>query len=170
MWVLRAQCDERAAIELLLRHIQPSLRRYLTGLVGPSDTDDVLQDVLLIIYRKLKWLNAPELFRPWAFRIASRAAFRYLKRRRHWLDHVQDPSLEELPAADVAIDVGTLQELLSSDQISPRCRAVLTLHFQEDMTLTEVAAVLELPLGTVKSRLAYGLAALRKRLGDQRRQ
>jgi RNA polymerase sigma-70 factor, ECF subfamily len=82
LWVLRAQCDDREALELLLRHIQPSLRRYLTGVVGPSDIDDVLQDVLLIIYRKLRWLHAPELFRPWAFRIASRAGFRFLKKRR----------------------------------------------------------------------------------------
>jgi hypothetical protein len=62
LWVLRAQCDDREALELLLRHIQPSLRRYLTGVVGPSDIDDVLQDVLLIIYRKLRWLHAGALF------------------------------------------------------------------------------------------------------------
>jgi hypothetical protein len=42
-------------------------------------------------------------------------------------------------------------------------RAVLVLHFQEEMPLAEVAAILELPLGTVKSRLAYGLAALRRK-------
>jgi RNA polymerase sigma factor (sigma-70 family) len=92
------------------------------------------------------------------------------KKRRRWSDHVQEqPFLDDLPAADVPIDARTLQELFSTNQISPRCRAVLTLHFQEDMSLAEVAAVLELPLGTVKSRLAYGLAALRKRLGDGRR-
>ena len=169
-WVLRAQCDDREALELLLRHIQPSLRRYLTGVVGLSDVDDVLQDVLMILYRKLRWLHAPELFRPWAFRIASRAGFRHLKKRRRWSGHVQEqPSLNDLPAADVPIDAGPLQELLSTNQISPRCRAVLALHFQEDMSLAEVAAVLELPVGTVKSRLAYGLAALRKTLGDVRR-
>jgi RNA polymerase sigma-70 factor (ECF subfamily) len=46
-------------------------------------------------------------------------------------------------------------------------RAVLVLHFQEEMSLAEVAAILELPLGTVKSRLAYGLAALRRELGKK---
>ena len=39
---------------------------------------------------------------------------------------------------------------------------MLALHFKEEMTLAEVAAVLDLPLGTVKSRLAYGLATLRR--------
>jgi RNA polymerase sigma-70 factor (ECF subfamily) len=54
------------------------------------------------------------------------------------------------------------------DGISPASRAVLALHFQEEMSLPEVAALLEVPLGTVKSRLAYGLASLRKRLGSKR--
>ena len=54
------------------------------------------------------------------------------------------------------------------DGISPASRAVLVLHFEEELSLPEVAAVLELPLGTVKSRLAYGLTALRKQLTKQR--
>jgi len=55
-----------------------------------------------------------------------------------------------------------IQELLDSSGVSPPCRAVLMLHFQEEMPLADVAAVLELPVGTVKSRLAYGLTALRR--------
>ena len=47
------------------------------------------------------------------------------------------------------------------------CLPVLALHFQEELTLIEVAAVLELPVGTVKSRLAYGLNAIRKQLGKK---
>jgi RNA polymerase sigma-70 factor, ECF subfamily len=48
--------------------------------------------------------------------------------------------------------------------VSPASRAVLALHFQEELPLKEVAAILEIPLGTVKSRLAYGLSAIRKQL------
>ena len=46
--------------------------------------------------------------------------------------------------------------------MTPASRAVLALHFKEGMTLPEVAAVLDIPLGTVKSRLGYGLATLRR--------
>jgi RNA polymerase sigma-70 factor, ECF subfamily len=170
LWVLRAQCADRDALESLLRHVQPSLRRYLAGLVGPSDADDVLQDVLVLIYRKLAWLEAPELFRPWAFRIASRAGFRHLAKRRRRSERVQeDVALDEVPDTRVPPDEGRVHELLTAQRISPACSAVLTLHFQEQMSLAEVAAVLELPLGTVKSRLAYGLEALRQRLGEERR-
>jgi RNA polymerase sigma-70 factor (ECF subfamily) len=55
------------------------------------------------------------------------------------------------------------------EAISPASRAVLFLHFKEEMSLPAVAAILEIPLGTVKSRLSYGLTALRKQLGNNRR-
>ena len=52
-WVLRAQCNDREALELLLRGVQPALHRYLFRLVGGSSADDVLQEVLIILCRKL---------------------------------------------------------------------------------------------------------------------
>jgi RNA polymerase sigma-70 factor (ECF subfamily) len=45
---------------------------------------------------------------------------------------------------------------------------VLALHFQEELSLPDVAAILEIPLGTVKSRLSYGLSSLRKHLNRER--
>ena len=170
LWVLRAQCGDSEALELLVRRIQPSLRRYLAGLVGRSEADDVLQDVLILIYRKLKSLEAPELFRPWAFRVANRAGLRHLKKCRRSSEHVHEHTcLDSVPARTTSLDEESLQELLSTSRISPGCSAVLTLHFAEQLSLAEVADVLEIPLGTVKSRLAYGLAALRKQMdGDQR--
>jgi RNA polymerase sigma-70 factor (ECF subfamily) len=164
-WVLRAQCDDREALELLLRSVQPPLRRYVSGLVGADDADDILQDVLLLISRKLYWLERPELFRAWAFRIASRAAFRHLKKRRRWSDATVDESaLDQLAAPDSAAPDDRLLTLLDSPALSPASRAVLVLHFREEMPLADVAAVLEIPLGTVKSRLAFGLKRLRIRL------
>jgi RNA polymerase sigma-70 factor, ECF subfamily len=49
-------------------------------------------------------------------------------------------------------------------ELSPHSRAVIALHYLEEMTLEEVAAVLGVPVGTVKSRLAYGLNQLRRRV------
>jgi len=74
-WVLRAQAGDRQAIEALLRSVQPMLARYVRAVVGAADAEDVTQDVMVLIYRKLWTLTAPDLFRPWAYRIASRAAF-----------------------------------------------------------------------------------------------
>jgi RNA polymerase sigma-70 factor (ECF subfamily) len=163
-WVLRAQYRDRDALELLLRSVQPALRRYLTGLAGTTDCDDLLQDVLVLVIRKLGTLEDPSLFRPWVFRIASREAFRYLKKRRLWLGRHDDVPLADLPVPDIRPSTELLQELLAADTVSPASRAVLILHFQEALSLPEVAAILAIPLGTAKSRLAYGLSSLRKRL------
>src|SRR5262245_1748844 len=168
-WVLRAQCDDREAMELLLESVQGSLRRYLSGLVGPDDADDMLQNVLVLIYRKLAWLEDPMLFRPWAFRIASRVAYRWLKQQKRWrAERVDEVALEGIPVEDRRLDE-LLRELQVSEDISPASRAVLVLHFQEALPLSEVAAILEIPLGTVKSRLAYGLATLRRHVSSLRR-
>jgi RNA polymerase sigma-70 factor (ECF subfamily) len=168
-WVLRAQCNDREALELLLRGVQPSLHRYLTRLVGACSADDVLQESLIIISRKLGWLEAPEFFRAWAYRVASRIAFRHLKKEKRWSEQIRDETaLEEIEAPTAPAGSKLLPDLLSSEALSAACRAVLALHFQEELSLPEVAAVLDIPLGTVKSRLAYGLATLRKILGPTR--
>lgn len=166
---MRAQCDDREALECLLRSVQPSLRRFASGVVGVSQADDVLQDVFVIVCRRLKSLHAPELFRPWVYRITSREAFRHLKKVRRWAEHtLETPELDDLPAQIVRPPAELLAELLSLDEVSAASRAVLALHFQEELTLAEVAAILELPLGTVKSRLSYGLNAIRKHLRKNR--
>jgi RNA polymerase sigma-70 factor (ECF subfamily) len=169
LWALRAQCGDREALELLLRSVQPSLRRYVRRLTTDADADDVLQNVLVAIARNVVWLIEPRLFRPWAFRIASRAAFKHLHRvRRRGIEETDGTMLASLPAPEAPPDNELLAELLDGDVLSPASRAVLVLHFQEEMQLDEVAAVLEIPLGTVKSRLAYGLKTLRQYLSQKR--
>jgi RNA polymerase sigma-70 factor (ECF subfamily) len=165
-WILRAQCGDREALERLLSSAQATLTNCVRRLVGPSLTDDVLQDTLIIIAEKLRWLERPDLFRAWTFRIASRLAFRRLKKERRWRS--DDSQLEHLAAPDTRPAEDLLHTLLAEDVISPASRAVFVLHFQEGLSLPEVAAVLGIPLGTVKSRLAYGLASARKHLEQNR--
>jgi len=164
LWALRAQCGDEEALEQLLRSVSPALRRYLSGLVGEADADDVHQDALVIVARKIAWLERPDHLRAWAFRVASRLAFRRLKIRRREIQQAVEMELDDIPAQRTKPASDLLPELLALKAISPASRAVLVLHFQEEMSLPEVAAILDIPLGTVKSRLAYGLAALRKHL------
>ncbi len=128
-WVLRAQCDDREALELLLRSVQPALHRYLLGLVGASSADDVMQEVFIILCHKLAWLDAPELFRPWAYRIASRVAFRHLKKERRWSEQVRDESvLEELATPVLPSPARTFTRLaeLPRDFAGQPCSSGLT--------------------------------------------
>ena len=168
MWAVQAQCGDREALERLLRSVQPALHRYVRRVTGDADADDVVQDTLVSIARNVVWLVEPRLFRAWAFRIASRAAFSHLRRvRRRGVEENADLVLGLLPASDPPPNNELLAELLDSDVLSPASRAVLVLHFQEEMELADVAAVLEIPLGTVKSRLAYGLKTLRRYLAEK---
>ena len=120
---------------------------------------------MVIVIRKLGGLDDPQVFRPWAFRIASREAFRHIRKRRLWLGrHDDDSQLGDLATPESVRQGELLRQLLATDRISPASRAVLILHFEEELTLPEVAAILGIPLGTAKSRLAYGLAAIRKNM------
>jgi RNA polymerase sigma-70 factor (ECF subfamily) len=119
----------------------------------------------VIVVRRIGTLDDPKLFRPWCFRIASREAFRHIRKRRLWLGrHQDDPQLDDLPTPETRLSGELLRELLATDTISPASRAVLILHFEEELSLPEVAAILDIPLGTAKSRLAYGLRSIRKHL------
>ena len=163
--VLRAQSGDRDAFDALLRDAAPPLHRYIARLVDDAAlADDVTQDVLIAIVRKIFWLSDASLFRAWAYRIASRAAFRALKNRRAVIFEPFGESPAEPIAAIDAISDPWLRERMAGaiSRLSPASRAVITLHYLEGMSLGDVAGILELSLGTVKSRLAYGLTQLRR--------
>jgi RNA polymerase sigma-70 factor (ECF subfamily) len=86
--VLLAQTDDRDAIETLFLGVQGELLRYISGLVGHESAKDVLQDVFVKIWRNLPWLERAELFRPWAYRIASRTCLHFLKRERRSMEYL----------------------------------------------------------------------------------
>ena len=74
--VLRAQTGDANAFDELLQSIQEPLFRYIYRLTEDHAlAQDVLQEVFILIYRKLRWLENPKLFRAWAYRIASRETF-----------------------------------------------------------------------------------------------
>src|ERR1700722_1606984 len=167
--VLLAQTGDRTALEQLLRDAYAPLRRYITRLVGAALADDILQETSLQIFRKLPFLREPAVFRPWTFRIASRIAFSHLKRARRWqpLDDVPPEHLTTLNSSlGEPPDEGFLTLI---DNVSPASRAVLLLHYQHGLSLEESAAILEIPIGTAKSRLHYGVSTLRKHLTSERK-
>jgi RNA polymerase sigma-70 factor, ECF subfamily len=80
--ILRAQAGDLAAFEHILRALEPALRRYVGRLAGARPVTDVLQETFIRIWRGLGWLRDPNLFRAWAYRIATREAYRLLGRER----------------------------------------------------------------------------------------
>jgi RNA polymerase sigma-70 factor (ECF subfamily) len=168
--VLRAQAGDRPALEALLEHAHAMLLPYVAVMVRDGDAAaDVLQEVLVLLFRKLPALREPRAFAAWARRIASREIFRALRRLRHH-ERTHDELPPDVPAEPDPEPAGEgllarLPALL--ERVSPASRAVVALHYLDGLTLDETAAVLELPAGTVKSRLAYGLATLRRVLAEE---
>lgn len=165
--VLRAQAGDRGALDELLQSIQEPLYRYIFNLVREESlAEDILQEVFIRIYRKLGWLREPELFRSWAFRVATNETFRYLKREARWSEQVRDEdTLKAIPSPPPREQFAAelLERLpLMVGKISPASRAVIALYYLHEMSFEEVAEVLAIPVGTVKSRLAYGLESLRQ--------
>jgi RNA polymerase sigma-70 factor (ECF subfamily) len=167
--VLLAQTGDRTALEQLLHDAYPPLRRYIRGLVGAPLADDILQETSLQIIRKLPFLREPAVFRAWTFRIATRIAFSHIKHTRRW-QPLDDAPIEDLTTFNSSLGEPPDEAFLALlDQVSPASRAVLLLRYQHDLTLEETAAILEIPIGTAKSRLHYGVTTLRKYLTSERK-
>lgn len=166
--ILRAQQGDREALDGLLRSIQAPLHRYLRTLAGDAAADDALQEALFRIARKLQWLQEPQHFRAWAFRIASRETWRLLARHRAEvpLDEMMTEAFAAEPEAWSRDEIEAARAAVA--ELSPASRAVIALHYFEELPLREVADVLEIQLGTVKSRLAYGLTCLRRAMKKRR--
>ncbi len=164
--VVLAQLGDRQALDELMRATQGWLHRYLRRLVADPDLAlEVLQEVFVAIIRKLTFLHDPGLYRPWVYRIASRQALRHLRRRSR--DRERElPAPDDLAApAPRELDPSLRRELRRRvAELPPKTRAVLLLHYFEELTLRESAEILNLSTGTVKSRLAYGLERLRAQL------
>lgn len=163
MLVLLSQQGDREALNSLLERVEARLFRYIRGILGndANNAEDVLQETLLRIARKLGWLTEPSAFEAWIYRIASNEAYRALRRTRRRL---QEGELDEALAVPLELTVPRLEvgELVAD--LSPASRAVLLLHYQEERPLEEISAILSIPLGTVKSRLAYGLKCLKEKV------
>ncbi len=167
--ILRAQSGDKQAFDELLKSIQAALFRYIFRLVGEyALAEDILQEVFIIIYRKIRWLENPNLFRAWCYRIASRETFKHLKKEKRWSEQLRDEEiLEKVPVktSEEIYEPELIEKLPTlMSEVSPASRAVLILHYLDETPLSEVAEILNISLGTVKSRLAYGLTNLRQKI------
>ena len=161
--VLLAQAGDREALGRLLEGVQPRMRGYLRMLTRhPARADDVLQDVFVIAVRKLVFLRDPSLFRPWLYRIATREARRRGPPVGTPLDDVVEPAGGGALEQTLIDDEAREQLRARVEELPPLAREVIALHYFEEMPLHDVASVLDAPLGTIKSRLAYGLSRLRR--------
>ncbi|MDL2345846.1 sigma-70 family RNA polymerase sigma factor [Deinococcus sp. MIMF12] len=154
--------QREAAFELLVRRHSPRLHRLASGMVGPGSADDVLQEVWMSVYRNLSGFRAEALFTTWLHRVTLNACHKALAARASLpLDEVPEPTSRHSPAR--AGEQADLRARLAwaLSRLPPEQRDAVTLRELGGLDYAEIAGVLGVELGTVKSRISRGRAALR---------
>ena len=164
--VLRCQQGHLDAFEELVNLFERRLFYYVRRMVDDEPSAwDVLQEVWIVVFRKIKTLKDPTAVRVWLYRIAHDQAISRVRREmRHERQEKAGelvPETEEGPADDIALaeNVEILHAALQ--RLRPLHREVLTLYFLEEMDYAQIAEVTRTSIGTVKSRLHHARKQLR---------
>lgn len=151
-----AQAGDTLALHALLDELAPFVGR-ICGAIALDDGEDAAQEALTVVFRRLSALRDPAALHGWVRTIATREAVRIARRR----VPVVAGGDEAVPARDDAELAGDVRDVLS--RLSPERRAVLVLRDLEGLEEGQVAELLEIPEGTVKSRLFRARAEFRRR-------
>lgn len=159
--------DATALAALYDAHAAP-VWRYVVHLTGDrAGADDVVQETLLRAWRSPKILADPATARAWMMTVArhlvideSRSA-----RRRHEVLLPESPERESPDATDALFEAMLIEDALA--ELSIEHRAVIVRAYYGGRSVAAIAGELEIPEGTVKSRLHYGLRALRLALQEK---
>ncbi|NER49011.1 MAG: sigma-70 family RNA polymerase sigma factor [Symploca sp. SIO1A3] len=170
--VLQCQQGDQHSFRRLYRRYQQRVRSTLYQLCGAEILDDLVQEVFLRAWKGLPKLRQASQFSTWLYRICWNVASDQRRQfaRQHSLKSGLDLETQALPLYDLKnSQTPDLMQLHYQDmvqrglqQLSFEHRAVLVLHDLEDLPQKEVAKILGIALGTVKSRLFHARTSLRK--------
>lgn len=165
----RLQQGDKSVFIFFMQRYESKLLRYgRKFLPRHEDIQDIVQEVFLSAYENIRSFDTDQKFSPWIYRIAHNAFVNELKKNIRnplllidfdtFLPHIvyNDPDETERERADmrVWIDKGL-------EEISPKYREVLILHYLEELSYQEIADVLRVPVSTIGVRLKRGKEALR---------
>ena len=166
----RLRRGDTAGLAGLMGRHQDRLLRYLLRLVGDEAVaEDVFQQTWLQVAERVSRYDGARPFGPWLFAVARNLALDHLRRRRpESLDDVDEPvapgggDTDPLAHAVARQKSGRLADAVAG--LAPLDREVLSLRFEEDLALPQLAETLQVPVPTAKARLYRALARLRERL------
>ncbi len=170
--IVRLQAGSLDALGELYDHHQNLV--YRTALMITCDPDvasDLLQDVFLRLHRFSDHIDPARPLEPWLYRMTANLSYTWVKRSHRWL-----PSLEEVAewlvgsrrnftyeSQDTNDDWQLIEQAIM--ELPAAQRIVVILYYVNDLSLQEISEILDVPVGTVKSRLYYGREVIKKELG-----
>jgi len=172
--VRRIQTGDMAAFEALFHKYQNAIYRTALAITrDPGAAEEVLQDCFYKTYLNITRITGEGSLSPWLHRVAVNLSCNALKKKRVWLEPIEsiaehffsDPRHSPENLAERAELQGTMREVINT--LSLKHRIVVILHYLQDFSLPEIAYILDLPVGTIKSRLHHARHELREKLQTQ---
>jgi RNA polymerase sigma-70 factor (ECF subfamily) len=163
--VIRCQQGEKEAFESLVKLWQkPLLRFALRYLDLEADAGDVVQETWLSVIEGLRTLQNPSMFVSWMFRILTNKCIDHIRAKKTQRDRLKQTTDQEqgLHHSNENDSLSLALQKLSDEQ-----RMLITLRFEHEMQIGQIAAMLNIAEGTVKSKLHRALARLREIIGDK---
>ena len=170
--VLQLQAGSLDALGDLYDRYRQTVYRTALAITGDQDVaSDLLQDVFLRLHRFADRIDPQRPLEPWLYRMTANLAYTWLKRDRRWLRPLEDLAdwlagsamNATYDVVELRDDWNQVQQAVSQLPVSQRI--VIVLYYLNDLSLQEISGILEVPVGTVKSRLHYGRQFLKKKLG-----
>jgi RNA polymerase sigma-70 factor (ECF subfamily) len=151
--------------ELLARYRRSALALAYQMLGNAEDAEDVAQEAFIRVFQAIPQFRQQAAFSTWLYRIVTNLCLGRQRRRRPVvaLEAIAEPSSEGIPSEQVTEDLIARQVLW---ELPPAMRAVLVLREQEGLSYQEIAAALDVPLGTVRSRLSKARIMFRNRWNE----
>ncbi len=162
--VMECQDGSVKALELLVSRWQKRLWQYAYRLTGSTEAAwEVTQESWLGVVRGISRLNDPARFQPWIYRIVTRKADDWIARRAK-ARRRQAEAMPEEPESGPSHEREVADDLQNvMNRLPEPSRIVLTLYYLEGLPVAEIARVLGIPVGTVKSRLHAARSELKAR-------
>ena len=167
--VTRCQEGHRESFDLLIRRWQRRLWRYARSLTGSNDAAwDVTQEAWMAILGRIRKLTDPAWFPAWAYRIVRNKCADYCRRagrQRHLVDALAERQRATVNPPRESPGQAVAEAL---QRLAPQRRELLMLRYGADRNIVEIAVILGVPTGTVKSRLHHAREELRRIMkGDE---
>jgi RNA polymerase sigma-70 factor (ECF subfamily) len=161
--LLQCQQGDVAGFDRLVRRWQQPLLNYAYRLTGDwGVAQDVVQETWLVVIRGLITLKDVASFRAWLFRIASHKCQDHWRRKHTRQRFVEDLQKQSDTAAAAPPNAERTDIDIAFRRLPPESRTVLALMYLEEFSIGEIAGLLSLPEGTVKSRLFHARQQLRQ--------